>query len=92
MQITPTSFRALLYFGIAFLAPFSDKVLAALYESKWPTMQIVVASCLSGVISGLVALRAYYDGSSLRFAQEAGTAPPVTQTAVATDAKKPVVS
>lgn len=69
--MNPTMFRASLYFAIAFLAPFSDKVLATLYTNQWPTMPIVVASCLSGMISGLVALRAYYDGSALRNEQAA---------------------
>lgn len=69
--MNPTVFRATLYFAIAFLTPFSERLLSSLNNSTWPSAQQAIAAVLVATISGLVALRAYYDGSALRNEQEA---------------------
>lgn len=91
-MIHPTTFRAVLYFLIAFFAPFSDKIIAVLYANQWPSAQIVLGTCLSGTITGLIALRAYYDGSALRNAQDEEEEPepaPTPVTTTTTDPNKP---
>jgi len=62
----PVIFRALLYFAIAFLGAISDKVASILEKDAWPTPQRVILAALVGTITGLIALRAYYDGTAQR--------------------------
>jgi hypothetical protein len=77
--MNPTMFRASLYFAIAFLTPFSAKVLTSLDAGKWPSGQEAVAGIIGATLAGLIALRAYYDGSALRNAQEAIASVQITE-------------
>jgi hypothetical protein len=74
-----TLFRGGLYAVVLFLTPFADKVVPVLYQDKWPTLQVVVACCLVGLIAALVGLRAYFDGSAerARQANETAAGPPL---------------
>jgi len=93
VKLSPTTFRASLYFAIAFLTPFAAKVLMSLDAGKWPTGQEAVSGFIGGSLAGLIALRAYYDGSALRNAQEAETVPlPEPTPSAGQPVTKPVVT
>ncbi len=62
--------RAALYVLIALLTPVAGVMSEAALGGNWPSVQALVSAALSGAVAGLVALRAYLDGSNERF--EAG--------------------
>lgn len=62
----PVIFRAFLYFCISFLGTISDKVVSILEMDVWPTPQRWVLALIVGGFTGLVALRAFYDGTAQR--------------------------
>ena len=66
MKNWPVRFRAALYFGVAFLPAFVDLVADKLRDDVWPSPQKATLGALLGCYAGLVALRAYYDGSAQR--------------------------
>lgn len=74
----PVIFRALLYFAIAFLVPFADQIVEFLKKDTWPSGPRLVLASILGVIAGLTALRAFYDGSAQRHAD--ANSPKVTIT------------
>ena len=59
--------RALLYFSIAFLTPLSSLLNRGAHTDTWPTTISLVATIVAGILSGAVAIRAYFDGSAQRF-------------------------
>lgn len=68
----PVLFRAALYFIIGFLAPFSDQISSSLKLGTWPTAPATTLGCLYGLMAGLTALRAFYDGTAERHANAGG--------------------
>ena len=60
--------RASLYFLISVLTPISAAFGEAAMYGYWPAMVTIVAAALAGLVGGLVAVRAYLDGSAERFA------------------------
>ena len=62
--------RAGLYFSIAFLTPVAAALGETALYGYWPSRVAVASAALSGTLAGLVALRAYLDGSNERY--EAG--------------------
>jgi hypothetical protein len=65
--------RAALYFLIALLTPVASVMSEAAVGGSWPSLSALASAALTGTVAGLVALRAYLDGSNERF--EAGNAP-----------------
>ena len=59
--------RAILYFSIAFLTPLSSLLNRNSHTDTWPTMVSLVATVVAGILSGAIAIRAYFDGSAQRF-------------------------
>lgn len=61
--------KAVLYFCVAFLTPLSMLMQSfADYEPPvYPPLPKIVACILAGTLAGLVALRAYFDGSNARW-------------------------
>lgn len=66
MKRMPNLGRGILYFGIAFLSPFTEAIIEALKKDVWPTPQRLVLGLLVGLGVGLLALRAFFDGSVQR--------------------------
>jgi hypothetical protein len=62
--------RASLYFAVASLTPIAG----VLGESAtdWPCGVRLAAAALSGLVAGLVAVRAYLDGSNTRYEARRG--------------------
>ena len=58
---------AALYFGVALLTPISAIFIEGAKTDTWPTRVALVSAALSGLVQGLISLRAYYDGSNERF-------------------------
>ena len=56
-------FKTILYFLIAFLAPVVDTLSVTAKYDYWPSWPQVVLSLILGVSSGLIALKAFFDGS-----------------------------
>lgn len=66
----PVIFRGSLYFIAALSAPFIEKAVPILLHNKWPTAPTWTACWILGGAAGVIALRAYYDGSAERRGQE----------------------
>lgn len=66
----PVIFRGALYFLIPYLAIMAEKLGPFAEQDSPPTMLLLIWWNLLAVGSGLVALRAYFDGSSERHNQE----------------------
>src|SRR5262245_39562253 len=62
----PVIWRSNLYFWATFLASLSDKITDILMKDTWPSSPRWFAGILAGTIGGLIALRAYHDGSAQR--------------------------
>jgi hypothetical protein len=58
-----------LYVGVAALSPVAAAVAECAVYDYWPSIVRVVAAALTGIVAGMVALRAYLDGSYERFRQ-----------------------
>jgi hypothetical protein len=58
---------AALYFGIALLTPIAATFAEGAKAGTWPALVVLVSATLTGLVQGLIALRAYYDGSNERF-------------------------
>jgi hypothetical protein len=56
-------FKATLYAIPLFLTPFADKIIAILFQDKWPSMQMIAGCTLLGIIACSLGLRMYFDGS-----------------------------
>jgi hypothetical protein len=56
-------YKAVLYAIPLFLTPFADKIIAILFQDKWPSPQMVVGCALLGIIASSLGLRMYFDGS-----------------------------
>lgn len=63
-------FRAALYFTIASMSPIIEKIIPVLLGDKWPSRPVWVGVGILSVSAGLIALRAFYDGSAERRGQE----------------------
>jgi len=59
--------RAVLYFGIALLTPLSALFIQADKLQIWPSWLSVFSIILVGTVQGLIAIRAYFDGSAQRW-------------------------
>lgn len=66
----PVIFRGSLYFLAALASPFIEKAVPILLGNKWPSPQTWTACWMLGGAAGIIALRAYYDGSAERRGQE----------------------
>ncbi len=73
MKLSPTATRGWLYFGIAVLTAVCAKIVDVLIGGQWPPLTMIVGVALSGTLQGLIAVRAYIDGSAERYKQEAET-------------------
>lgn len=62
--------RCSLYFFVALLTPVSAVISDAATQGAWPLASQIVAAFLAGTVAGLVAIRAYLDGSNERWIQE----------------------
>ena len=69
-MMKPTTFRAWLYAIPLFLTPFADKIVPILEGDKWPSPMRLVACAIVGLIASAIGLRAYYDGSYQRHADD----------------------
>lgn len=58
--------RATLYFSIAVLTPVAALLAQQAALGEWPTMLVATATAVGAIVSGLNALRAYFDGSAER--------------------------
>jgi hypothetical protein len=56
-------FRGALYFAIAVLTPIAGVVAECATYGYWPSRVSVASATLSGIVAGLVAVRAFIDGS-----------------------------
>jgi len=61
--------RGALYVGIAVLTPMAGVYAECAQYHYWPDAPSVMAALLAGFLAGLVALRAYLDGSNERYEQ-----------------------
>ena len=59
--------RAALYFAIALLTPISAEIAECATYGYWPPAVKIISAGLGGIVAGLVALRAYIDGSAERY-------------------------
>ena len=61
--------KAIIYFTVPFLTPLAGLMSTAADANtqEWPSYLQIVACLLTGFIAGLVALRAYFDGSSKKW-------------------------
>ena len=64
--MSPTTFRACLYFVPLFLTPFVEKLGDIMFKGTWPTWPQIVVCSLIGAINSAVGIRAFYDGSAER--------------------------
>ena len=64
--------RGALYFGVAFLTPISGAVAETAMYGYWPPLVSVASAALAGAVAGMVAVRAYLDGSNERWEQGRG--------------------
>ena len=64
--------RGALYVAIAVLTPVAAVYGEAAQYQYWPDTSSVVSGALTGLLSGLVALRAFLDGSAERLANGGG--------------------
>ncbi len=66
----PVIWRANLYFWGSFIVALSEKLCAILFNDVWPSLPYAIGSFLAAFGVALIALRAYYDGSSQRHTDE----------------------
>jgi hypothetical protein len=66
----PVIFRVSLYFLAVYLPAMIEKVSDALEAGKWPSPQHWLLGHLLGFAAGIIAVRAFYDGSAQRHADE----------------------
>ena len=64
--------RGALYAALAVLSPVAVVYADAAKTWEWPALPVVVSAVLSGMVSALVAVRAFLDGSNERYEQGAG--------------------
>jgi hypothetical protein len=72
MNLTPgrlNAIRCALYFAVSFIAPISSVFDTRATASEWPSLISVVSAAMGGLVAGLVAVRAYLDGSNERYQQ-----------------------
>lgn len=62
-----TAIRCALYFGIALLTPIAAAIGETAMYGYWPSSPVVASAALSGMVAGLVAVRAFLDGSNERY-------------------------
>ena len=63
-------FRGLLYFGIPFLAILGERLSPFADKDSWPSLIKWTVSLIVASGAGLVALRAYLDGSAQRIGDD----------------------
>ncbi len=73
MNISSTARRGWLYFSISLLGAYCAKVAEVLIGGAWPTTPMIVGTAILGATQGLIAVRAYIDGSAERYKQDAET-------------------
>lgn len=73
----PILFRGALYFLIPYLAIMAEKFGPFAEQDSWPSSVRLFWWNLLAIGSGLVALRAFYDGSAERHSQELKSNPPM---------------
>jgi hypothetical protein len=61
--------KAALYFSIALLSPVAAMLGEAAKVGQWPSILTLTACVVGGIVAGLVAVRAFYDGSAERYKQ-----------------------
>lgn len=59
--------KAGLYFAIALLSPVATMLGEAAKVGQWPSLLTTTACLVGGLLAGLVAVRAFYDGSAERY-------------------------
>ena len=58
--------KAGLYAGIALLTPLAAIMSEFAQRDAWPSLIIVAAALLTGLVQALIAVRAFFDGSAER--------------------------
>ncbi len=58
--------KAGLYAGIALLTPLAAVMSEFAQRDAWPSLIIITAALLTGLVQALIAVRAYFDGSAER--------------------------
>lgn len=86
----PVIWRANLYFWGSFIVALSEKLTAILFNDQWPSLPYSTGSFLAALGVALIALRAYYDGSSQRHADAHMNDD--SQTVTRTDVRQTVVT
>ena len=66
------SFKCALYACAALLTPLSNIMSEFSQRDEWPSLVIVAAALLTGLVQALIAVRAYFDGSAERAAAGGG--------------------
>lgn len=64
--------RCGLYFAVSFLAPIASVFDTRATADAWPSAIAVVSAAFGGLVAGIVAVRAYLDGSNERWMQGGG--------------------
>lgn len=64
------TFRACLYFFAIFLGSIGDKLSPVFFQDQWPSLPYTVGSFIVALGLGLMALRAFFDGSAQRHSDE----------------------
>lgn len=70
VQHGPIVFRGSLYFIASFLTSMVDKIGPFLDKGEWPSWPRMVLGFLIGTTNGVIAVRAFYDGSAERHKDE----------------------
>ena len=66
------AFKCTLYAGVALLTPLSGIMAEFAQRNEWPSLVIVAAALLTGLVQALIAVRAYFDGSAERASNGGG--------------------